>query len=332
MKGKHHVVIESPRLKYEFEIKRNITIIQGDSATGKTTLVDLIRDFKRGGNNGLLSITSDCTCAVFDGNDENWKEYLLPLHNAIVFIDEGYHFIGTKEFADYIQKTDNYYVLITREPLKNLPYSVKEIYGIRTTGKFHFPEQIYHEFYPIYNADTNAMMEDDNQNVVIISEDSQSGFQFLKKCSLDRCECISSAGNSNIYATAVRQDKEKTLIIVVDGAAFGAYMEKVMTYISRRKNVLLYLPESFEWIILKAGILQIPQLKDILENAYDYIYSEQYFSWEQYFTDLLIKSTKDNAEIRYQKERLPVYYLEGRNKEKIQKVFPKEIQCIFQCK
>ncbi|MDO4337468.1 MAG: hypothetical protein Q4C91_05180 [Eubacteriales bacterium] len=45
---------------------------------------------------------------------------------------------------------------------------IKEIYGIRTTGKFHFSEQIYHEFYPIYNADTNAMMEDDNQNVVII--------------------------------------------------------------------------------------------------------------------------------------------------------------------
>ena len=37
MKGKHHIIIESARLKYEFDIRRNITIIQGDSATGKTT-------------------------------------------------------------------------------------------------------------------------------------------------------------------------------------------------------------------------------------------------------------------------------------------------------
>jgi hypothetical protein len=35
MIGKHHVIIETSGLKYSFEIQRNITIIQGDSATGK---------------------------------------------------------------------------------------------------------------------------------------------------------------------------------------------------------------------------------------------------------------------------------------------------------
>ena len=35
MKGKHKVVIKNNRLHYEFEIKRTITIIKGDSATGK---------------------------------------------------------------------------------------------------------------------------------------------------------------------------------------------------------------------------------------------------------------------------------------------------------
>ena len=37
MKGKHKIVVKNNRLHYEFEIKRNITIIKGDSATGKTT-------------------------------------------------------------------------------------------------------------------------------------------------------------------------------------------------------------------------------------------------------------------------------------------------------
>ena len=44
MKGKHRVIVSTKRLKYDFEIRRNITIIQGDSATGKTTLVDMIRE------------------------------------------------------------------------------------------------------------------------------------------------------------------------------------------------------------------------------------------------------------------------------------------------
>ena len=42
MKGKYHVIVQNKRLRYEFDIKRNITIIRGDSATGKTTLYDYI--------------------------------------------------------------------------------------------------------------------------------------------------------------------------------------------------------------------------------------------------------------------------------------------------
>lgn len=42
MKGKHSVFVQNNRLRYEFTISRNITIIRGDSATGKTTLLDLL--------------------------------------------------------------------------------------------------------------------------------------------------------------------------------------------------------------------------------------------------------------------------------------------------
>lgn len=43
MKGRHRIVVKNNRIHYEFEIKRNITIIQGDSATGKTTLINMLR-------------------------------------------------------------------------------------------------------------------------------------------------------------------------------------------------------------------------------------------------------------------------------------------------
>lgn len=64
-------------------------MIRGDSATGKTTLIDMIRD----------------------------------------------------------------YVIATRESLPSLPYSVEEIYGIRTSGKYGTLKQSYHEFYRLYGAD-----------------------------------------------------------------------------------------------------------------------------------------------------------------------------------
>lgn len=54
MKGKYHVIVQNRRLRYEFDIKRNITIIRGDSATGKTTLYTMIAlAARRGDSSGV---------------------------------------------------------------------------------------------------------------------------------------------------------------------------------------------------------------------------------------------------------------------------------------
>lgn len=54
----------------------------------------------------------------------------------IIFIDEGNDFVMGNDFASAIQDTDNYYVIVTREGIPSLPYSVDEIYGIRDSGKY----------------------------------------------------------------------------------------------------------------------------------------------------------------------------------------------------
>ena len=42
MTGKHKIIVKNNRLYCELEIEEKITIIRGDSATGKTTLIDMI--------------------------------------------------------------------------------------------------------------------------------------------------------------------------------------------------------------------------------------------------------------------------------------------------
>ena len=88
MKGKHHIIIESARLKYEFDIKRNITIIQGDSATGKTTLIDILSDYQQDKQNSPVRIESDVPCEVFVANGDRWKALLEMITDSIIFIDE----------------------------------------------------------------------------------------------------------------------------------------------------------------------------------------------------------------------------------------------------
>ena len=50
MKGKYEIIVKDRHLQYKFTINRNITILRGDSATGKTTLIDMIAAFQTNGN------------------------------------------------------------------------------------------------------------------------------------------------------------------------------------------------------------------------------------------------------------------------------------------
>ena len=55
MKGSYHIIVQNKRIRYEFDIRRNITIIRGDSATGKTTLFDMITlAAKNGDSSGVM--------------------------------------------------------------------------------------------------------------------------------------------------------------------------------------------------------------------------------------------------------------------------------------
>ena len=287
MKGKHKVIVSTKRLKYEFELRRNLTIIQGDSATGKTTLVDMIRDFVNNPTGTPVEVICDKKCHVVEGS--LWKEQLSGISDCIVFIDEGNEFITTVDFADKIQKTDNYYVIVTREALPALPYSVEEIYGIRTSGRYGTLKQSYHEFYRIYGTDS--------------------------VCIENGLKCESMNGKSNVFHYLNKHKGEKILVIA-DGAAFGSEIDRVLQVIHGRKNVALYLPESFEWMIMDADILKNNTVRSILSNPSEYVESKLYFSWERFFTAILIEQTKDTY-LAYAKRKLNPAYLSGAIKESI---------------
>ena len=45
MKGAYELTVQNKRIHYQFTIKRNITVIRGDSATGKTILLEMIETY-----------------------------------------------------------------------------------------------------------------------------------------------------------------------------------------------------------------------------------------------------------------------------------------------
>ena len=122
MRGTHRVTVRNRRVQFTLELERNITVIRGDSATGKTTLMGMLRDYEEQGIQSGVSVSCDKPCRVLSSFD--WESRLRTISDSIVFVDEGNAFVNSQEFAQAIRGTSNYYVLITREMLADFTNGV----------------------------------------------------------------------------------------------------------------------------------------------------------------------------------------------------------------
>ena len=81
--------------------------------------------------------------------------------------------------------------------------------------------------------------------------------------------CESAASNSAIFRW-LNEHPSARVLVVADGAAFGAEMDRVLKLCQAHPGVFqLCLPESFEWLILKSGILREDRVVEILNHPSD---------------------------------------------------------------
>lgn len=324
MRGSYWFKAKSKRVIFDFSIRRNITVIKGDSATGKTTLLHILYEYLRIGKQSGYSVSTNAEYYVYirDEVGRDWKDALYPLENTIIFIEENNDFIFTKEFAAFVKESGNYFVLVTRAPLKMLPYSIHEIYEIITVGKRTDIKESYHEFRGVYS---NYPILENNKIQNVVTEDSNSGYQFWINVFKDS-NVISSNGNGNLIKR-VKALKSGDTLVIADGAAFGSLIESCIDSfkIQLDRRISLWLPESFEYLILRSGIIHSEKLSNVLENTSEYVDCKKYESWERFFTDILIELTADGIE-KYSKDTLNEYYLQEWIVERIKGQLPESVR------
>lgn len=128
----------------------------------------MIADYTRFKDKSGINISCSKPCVAMV--DIDWKNQLNNISDSIVFIDEGAEYIRTPKFAREVKKSDNYYVIFSRESLHDLPYSVEEIYEIKASGK-------YHTFTKMFKSDTSVL---DNPSEYIESKDYFSWENFFE--------------------------------------------------------------------------------------------------------------------------------------------------------
>ncbi len=314
MTGEHRVIIRNSRNKYDFTVKRNITVLCGNSGTGKTTLYDMVRERNRYKEGSNIHLTCDKDVIALSGDE--WQDRLEKIKDSIIIIDEDNDFILTHEFARAVRDSDNYYVLVTRDYIPSLPYSVDEIYELRGNKNKTF-QPVYRNIEKMYDRPTRSRLP--FRPDFIITEDSKAGFQFFKNVAKPAgIECVSAEGKAKIYDT-LKNYRGKNVVVIADGAAFGAEIGNIVKQqkLAPRK-IAIFLPESFEWLILSSGVVEVE--RDRVLRAGDYVDSRRYMSWEQYFTDLLRETTRNVPYMQYRKDKLAEYYTHGGTAEKIKEV------------
>lgn len=316
MKGTVSVVVKDSRNSYSFELKRNITVLSGDSGKGKTTLFEMVYDYNRYGKNSGTKIICNIEVIAVSGRD--WRDVIENTKKSVIIIDEDNKFVRSKEFAEVVKKSDCYFLLITRGYLEQLPISVDEIYEISGSKNKKF-KKIYKDVERMYDNPSIKYLPFKPE--VLITEDSKSGYQFFIELTKNtNIECVSADGKSNIIKI-LDCYKDKNVLVVADGAAFGAEIRDIVTKQKlRSRKLAIFLPESFEWLILSSGLVCDSLREDIIIPE-KYVDSKKYFSWERYFTSLLVSVTKDMQYKKYpaNKNKLPDFYKHEKSIETVKK-------------
>ncbi len=314
MKGSYKVKVSRRRgTTFEFTVRRNITIVRGDSGTGKTILYDMVADYTRLGDNSGVTVQCERPCVAL--TDIDWRNQLAGIAGSIVFIDEGMEDLPTEDFARAVRDSDNYYVIFTRSELPCLPYSVNEIYRIKTSGKFHSLVPMYKELeghrYSLSRAKANQDFD------VLLTEDSKSGLQFFEaRFDGEKLHCESAQSNTKILDWLCSHDDDPVFVIA-DGAAFGPYADRVLKYQKEHPHeVTVCLPESFEWLLLSSGVVKADGVEENLASPENYVDSAKYMSWEQFFTSMLSDATKGTP-LAYNKGRIAKGFLAPANADKV---------------
>lgn len=65
MRGEHPITVRNNKVQIKLPICRNLTILQGNSATGKTTLIGLIAQYEELGESSGVVINCDAPPVAF---------------------------------------------------------------------------------------------------------------------------------------------------------------------------------------------------------------------------------------------------------------------------
>lgn len=208
--------------KYRLELKSKISILTGASGSGKTALCNDVLNANNIQDTGITVIL------------DYGVDLSLYNNNSLLIIDESVlnKYISNNH-VEALNKGFNHLLIISRDSLKSLSYSYKDIYELKLVEGIKVLERVY----PNFNM-LNFVPE--------YVEDKGAGFKYYKQY---YSNIKSAKGKDNIRKLPEGSN------VIADGCAIGSSIRLL------HGKYQMFLPESFEWLLLR---------KELESNAYDH--------------------------------------------------------------
>lgn len=298
-----YLKIDYGYIKYNIKIETKLTIVSDLSATGKTTLINILKGSM--GANTPIKVESNIDYSIIDDNTWNLDKKLK--NNRLYLLDEDFSYRNTKDFLNMIKKTNSYFLVIGREPSLNINYSTDSIYRFKYENGVNILNKKYKIDEINYKNRTNTIKNS-------LNEDSKSGYEFFNN--ILALNNFSSHGNKGIIS------KIKNLndcLIILDRVAYGRWINVLINYIESSKvNAILALQKSFEHTLIESGVLETDKEEFKIQENEMRLKETSLEKFYHYF--LAIESNKIK-ETRYSKKYINKWYLKEENIQKIVKAF-----------
>lgn len=238
-KDAHTEFIHSLQHKYLFII--------GDSATGKTTFVELVR----------LAASESTLCLGYNkvvalaGTDVEIEGLKYSSGNVYV-IDEENPFWKRSDFLAVLNESNNYFIMMFRDLPK---FSNSLQVGLDDICVIQQDNSTYH-FIPIATRRSFDTIGD-----AVICEDSKSGKQFLEKI-FPNLNVVSSNGKSRM-GIIMRKLHKRTYTLVFDRAGISYDYFDLLLY-CKIKNINVV--SEIDWDSFETYILHSPEYKTEFEE------------------------------------------------------------------
>lgn len=255
------------RLQFEIPIAGKYTIIRGESATGKSTLIRTLLQHDS-------KITFPLQVVALPNNESTIDLEDPSLPQSLFYGDEDLYYLHRTEFQKAMARSRHCFLLVTRNKLSSLSYSYKDVLKLELQGKIHKGTQMY-----LQDVDFPDLAGIQN----VCTEDEKAGHFVIQTIIKG---VVSAKGKDNI---AKKLEELSHTLFIADGVGFGSCIGDVMGSLKFPKGNQLYLQESFEATVYqsefcmgtKAPMWDCPNKEEFYTELLTELFKENGFKYDK---------------------------------------------------